>query len=122
MRGEEEGDTRKTRRIPQKRKDVKKDGGTKETRGERLVKHSKYICFDRCGLVLRRHVSDRLLPSLTWGDRGGQGLCVSGDGQTDGRGRRGENNRRAGALTLLSLRALTHSLPGTSAHLVESQL
>lgn len=48
VRGEEEGDTRKTRRIPQKRKDVKKDGGTMETRGERLVKHSKYICFGRC--------------------------------------------------------------------------
>lgn len=87
MRGEEEeGDTRKTRRIPQKRKDVKRDGGTKETRGERLVKHSKYICFGRCVLVVRRHVSsDRLLRVIDMGDRGGQRLYVCGDGQKDGR-------------------------------------
>lgn len=35
------GDTRKT--DTSKRKDVKKDGGTQEKRGERLVKNSKYI-------------------------------------------------------------------------------
>ncbi len=38
------GDTRKT--DTSKRKDVKKDGGTQEKRGERLVKNSKYIYFN----------------------------------------------------------------------------
>lgn len=37
------GETRKT--DTSKRKDVKKDGGTQEKRGERLVKNSKYIYF-----------------------------------------------------------------------------
>lgn len=41
------GDTRKT--DTSKRKDVKKDGGTQEKRGERLVKNSKYICFNDIG-------------------------------------------------------------------------
>lgn len=35
------GDTRKT--DTSKSKDVKKDGGTQEERGERLVKFSKYV-------------------------------------------------------------------------------
>lgn len=38
------GETRKT--DTSKRKDVKKDGGTQEKRGERLVKNSKYIYFN----------------------------------------------------------------------------
>lgn len=42
--GGERGDTRKT--DTSKRKDVKKDGGTQEKRGDRLLKNSKYIYFN----------------------------------------------------------------------------
>lgn len=51
------GDTRKT--DTSKRKDVKKDGGTQEKRGERLVKNSKYIYLNEICRV-QRHFSSFL--------------------------------------------------------------
>lgn len=132
------GETRKT--DTSKRKDVKKDGGTQEKRGERLVKNSKYIYFNvicsaeafffctsprahrlcaawiNCGSG-----SEKVLRVIETGIGGsGVGICtVACDGAVNGLGWRGGN----GALTPLSLlRLKTHQpLTHSSRHRCSSE-